>query len=315
MIKQEELSSRKMTSMPNSSPMQNPTDNVATSIQQLSHKASTSITSNVINSSVEKKEDSLRHIKEPTSVNDSTTQKLSVDVLDSVKSIPNFNSKESSNRNFAKRMVAFQKEGKLFSREEKEKIGQSNTELKPPSTGKHSSLQMSWKSEYSVSNEALKPAGSIFGLNPSLSKTTINQHYGTYPSLVGGIRDPSKFEPDQSIRIQPPSSRPSNVFGSSTDPSESCGTQVQAEPMNEHFMPFGTTSKTVRNYLGASKVVKSNESIQTPCKRKLSEDEVQICSCVESATIDGANKCSHSGPNAIHLNMDNVMRFLTNNER
>ena len=196
-------------------------------------------------------------------------------------------------------------------------MDQSNRELKSPSTEKDSSPKMSWKSEYSVSNEASKTAGSMFGLNPSLRKTTVNQHHGTDHSLAGGIRNPSNNVPhhSSSSHIRPSQPRPSIGIGSNTGPSKSCGAPVKVEPMNKSSMPTGTTSKTVRKFQEAPKSVSSSKNSQPPCNKKVSADDVQICSCVESATIGGANKCSHSGPNAIHLNMDKVMQFLAESEK
>jgi len=333
-IKQEKFKCKELSSIPSQISMQNATDNVTSSNQQLRNKPLKLIESNVINTNVEKKEDSLRkgssqdkactsadntsiHTNKLTADNDSTTRKISVDILNSIKSGPNLQSKDSSNRNFGERMVALQKAGKLISREEKEKMDQSNKELKPVSTEKDSSPKMSWKSEYSVSNEASKTAGSMFGLNPSLRKTTINQHHGTDYSLAGGIRNPSNNEPhhSSSSHIRPSQPTPSIGIGRSTDHSKSSGAPVQAEPGNKSFIPSGTTSKTVRKFQDTPKSVNSIRNTQSPSNKKVSKDDVQICSCVESATIGGTNKCSHSGPNAIHLNMDKVMQFLAESEK
>ena len=314
--------------------MQNATDNVTSSNQQIQNKPLTLIKSNVINTNVEKKEDSLRkgslqdkgctsadnkliHTNKPTADNDSTTRKISVDILNSIKSGTNLQSKDNSNRNFGERMVALQKAGKLISREEKEKMDQSDRELKPASTEKDSSPKMSWKSEYSVSNEASKTTGSMFGLNPSLRKTTINQHHGTDFSLAGGIRNPSNNEPhhSSSSHIRPSEPTPSISIGRSTDPSKSSGTPVKVEPVKKSSMSSGKASKRVRKFQDTPKSVNSTSNTQPPHKKKVSADDVQICSCFESATIGGANKCSHSGPNAIHLNMDKVMQFLAKSEK
>merc|ERR1711953_1390269 len=92
-------------------------------------------------------------------------------------------------------MVALQKSGKLISREEHQaKIEQNSGNNKSPSMEKDAPPKVSWKSEYSVSNEASKSAGSMFGLNPTLRKAITNQHHGQDLSLAGGIRSPSKNE-------------------------------------------------------------------------------------------------------------------------
>ena len=149
--------------------------------------------------------------------------------------------------------------------------------------------------------------------NNELEKQKSANNANARSALVASIEEGTKLTPTK--HIQPPQSRSSIVFGSSTDPSKSCGSQVHVKPMNECFMPSDTTSKMVQNLFGAPESAKSTKNTPARSKRKLSADDVQICSCFESATIGGANKCSHSGPNAIHLNMDKVMLFLAQSER
>ena len=263
-------------------------------------------------------------INELTVEDESTTEakrKVSVDILKSVKSGPNLQSKDTTSRNFGERMAALQKAGKLISREEHEaKMEQNAGSSKSSSMEKDSSPKVSWKSEYSVSNEASKSAGSMFGLNPTLRKTATNQHHGQDLSLAGGIRSPSKngIEPTQSpssnVQEQSSSSSPqkqhSNVRAQKSPGAPAQAGSYKFSNLNKITTNSGATSKTVKNQTpDGPKNAKSNTS------KKVSSDNVQICSCVERATLDGSHKCSHSDPNAIHLDMNRVMEFLAESQK
>ena len=333
-ISKNELSSSK----PNPSSVEQSKIQVTSNNQQQANKTSTSMKSDVINSNIDRKENMLQkqsfldknvnsadsmliRTNEQTAEDESNSRKLSVDILNSIQSGPNLQSKDSTSRNFGERMVALQKAGKLISREEKEKMDQTSN-CKSSQTEKESPPKVSWKSEYSVSNEASATAGSMFGLNPSLRKTTVNQHHGTDFSLAGGIRNPSSNQPHRSPSSNLP---PSGTLKSISTPKQSIGTdsgaqktfvtREQVEPVNKSSLRTVTTSKTGTKFQAAPKSVNSTPNTQTNVNKKVSSDDVQICSCVERTNLNGSHKCSHSGPNAIHLDMDRVMQFLAESEK
>ena len=87
--------------------------------------------SDVINSNIDRKENMLQkrsfldknvnsadstliRTNEQTAEDESNSRKLSVDILNSIQSGPNLQSKDSTSRNFGERMVALQKAGKLI---------------------------------------------------------------------------------------------------------------------------------------------------------------------------------------------------------
>merc|ERR1712038_2091208 len=113
--------------------------------------------------------------------------KITDQISNTIKGGPSLKSKDTTTRNFGERMVARQKAGKLISKKEHEdKMQKNNANDKIEN---ESSPKVSWKSEYSVSNEASKTTGSMFGLRP----TTTNQHHGKDLSLAGGIKSPSNI--------------------------------------------------------------------------------------------------------------------------
>merc|ERR1712226_264956 len=90
-------------------------------------------------------------------------KKISVDILKVVEAGPNLQSKGSTNRNFGERMAALQEQGKLVSREEHQAKMQHDQTRKdsvasenPTGNNQGNPSNISWKSEYSVSNEASK---------------------------------------------------------------------------------------------------------------------------------------------------------------
>ena len=214
-------------------------------------------------------------------------KKVSVDILRTIEDGPNLKPKASTNRNFGERMAAMQKEGKLVSRKEHEETMQKGANKKEfTEDKKQPQPNISWKSEYSVSNEGSKSAGDMFGLS------TTQQHSaktGTLPN-VAGVGSPTDVSKTKNVS----STQQGAVknYGSSASISRSSGNS---------------------NPLSAQKVQNGSKppSSKMPNQSKINPDDVKICSCVETTSFDGANKCSHSSdPSAIHLDMDKVMKFL-----
>ena len=49
--------------------------------------------------------------------------------------------------------------------------------------------------------------------------------------------------------------------------------------------------------------------------KKTSLDGVQIVNCIETLTLEASHKCSHSGQNAIHLDIDRVIQFISDRKK
>ena len=237
--------------------------------------------------------------------------KITNQISNTIKGGPNLKSKDSTSRNFGERMVALQKAGKLISKKEHEdKMQKNNTNDKSSSIENESSPKVSWKSEYSVSNEASKTTGSMFGLRP----TTTNQHHGKDLSLAGGIKSPSNISTNHF-----PSSNTQHSSLNSGKQSSIGATGAQNSPeastQNRNPINLTTTTKKVTSFQSVPKSANVNKSPQSNVNKKPSADDVQICSCVERVTLGTSHKCSHSGPNAIHLDMNRVMQFLSESEK
>ena len=214
-------------------------------------------------------------------------KKVSVDILRTIEDGPNLKPKETTSRNFGERMAALQKEGKLVTRKEHEETmlkGENKKEFTEDK--KQPQPNTSWKSEYSVSNEGSKSAGDMFGLSTS------QQHRakpGTLPNVT--------------------------VVGSLTslNMSKNVSSTLQGAEKNYESSASISRNSGNSNPMSAQKVRNGPKppSSKVPNQSKINPDDVKICSCVETTSFDGANKCSHSSdPSAIHLDMDKVMKFL-----
>ena len=218
-------------------------------------------------------------------------KKISVDILKVVEAGPNLQSKGSTNRNFGERMAALQEQGKLVSREEHQAKMQHDQTRKDSVASENQTgnqqgnpSNISWKSEYSVSNEASKSAGSMFGLSDRQSS-----------SISSGLQKPSELYPQ---KVSP------TTIGKATDTSN---VPLKTRKDSTFINTYSSSKITpLANLSNPSK--KSSKPISKG--KTMNPDDVKICSCVENATLDGSHKCSHSDPSAIHLNMDNVMKFL-----
>jgi hypothetical protein len=214
-------------------------------------------------------------------------KKVSVDILRTIEDGPNLKPKETTSRNFGERMAALQKEGKLVTRKEHEETMLKGANKKEFTEDKEQPQpNISWKSEYSVSNEGSKSASDMFGLS------TTQQHSakpGTLPNVagVGSLTDVSK-----SKNVSSTQQGAVKNYGSSASISKSSGT---SNPMSDQKVKKGSKPP----------------SSQMPNQGKINPDDVKICSCVETTSFNETNKCSHSSdPSAIHLDMDKVMKFL-----
>ena len=303
-------------------------DEVTLPNNQVKNKCAISKVSNEMNRNVDKDENSLRkgslqdkptisadsYSNEKTAEDESIAEakvKITNQISNTIKGGPNLKSKDSTSRNFGERMVALQKAGKLISKKEHEdKMQKNNANDKSSSIENESSPKVSWKSEYSVSNEASKTTGSMFGLRP----TTTNQHHGKDLSLAGGIKSPSNISTNHF-----PSSNTQHSSLNSGKQSSSGGNGAQKSPeassQKKNPINLTTTTKKITSFQSAPKSANVNKSPQSIGNKKPSADDVQICSCVERVTLGASHKCSHSGPNAIHLDMDRVMQFLSESEK
>lgn len=220
-------------------------------------------------------------------------KKLSADVLETITKGPNLKPKNSTPRNFGERMESLQMQGKLVSPQEYKAKMQQDTNEKDtaslPSMEKQSPANTSWKSEYSVTNEASKSTGDMFGL--SYKQTTNND--------AGPHKSPEKST--QEI---------------SSDSNSKVKTKFYAPPETRTEQPLtnkikaGSSSRVPASLAKAS----SSKMCNVPSKErkeKAKTNDVKLCSCLEATSFDGSHKCSHSSDSsAIHLNMDNVMKFL-----
>merc|ERR1712141_318654 len=108
-------------------------------------------------------------------------KKMGVDILKTIEDGPNLKPKETTSRNFGERMAALQKEGKLVTRKEHEETMLKGANKKEfTEDKKQAQPNISWKSEYSVSNEGSKSASDMFGLSAS-------QHNRAKPSTVPNV--------------------------------------------------------------------------------------------------------------------------------
>ena len=214
-------------------------------------------------------------------------KKVSVDILRTIEDGPNLKPKETTNRNFGERMAAMQKEGKLVTRKEHEETMQKGANKKEFTEDKEQPQpNISWKSEYSVSNEGSKSASDMFGLSAS-------QQHRAKPSPLPNV----------------------TVLGSPTDVSKSKNVSPTQHGAVKNYGSLASISKSngTSSPMSATKVKNGSKppSSQMPNQGKINPDDVKICSCVETTSFDGTNKCSHSSdPSAIHLDMDKVMKFL-----
>ena len=95
------------------------------------------------------------------------------------------------------------------------------------------------------------------------------------------------------------------------------GAQKSPEVTIQNKIPMNltTTEQNLTSFQSVPNSSNVNKSLQSNENKKPSPDGVQICSCIERVTLEASHKCSHSGPNAIHLDMDRVMKFISGRKK